>query len=87
LATSVGGGSVFADSALGATDSDVRPLPFFGEPLDDGLLPDTFPDFFAAPDFVFVPDEFVSELASDECASELDLALDFLADDFALPIT
>ena len=33
------------------------------------------------------PDDFVSELASDDCASELSLALEFLADDFALPIT
>ena len=57
------------------------------EPLDGDLLPDTFRDVLAAPDFVFESDGFVSELASDDCASELSLALDFLADDFALPIT
>jgi len=51
------------------------------------LLSDTFRDFLAAPDFVFVSDDFVSELASDDCASELSLTLEFLADDFALPIT
>jgi hypothetical protein len=87
-ATSAGGGSIFADSATSAGgDSDVRPLPFFGEPLDGDLRPDAFLDFLAAPDFVFVSDDFVSELDSDDCASELGLALDFLADVFALPIT
>jgi len=50
-------------------------------------LPDAFPDFLAVPDFVFVSDNVVSELASDDCASEPGLALDFFADDLALPIT
>jgi hypothetical protein len=85
-ATSSGGGSIFADSAISAGgDRDVRPLPFFGEPLDGDLLPDAFLDFLAAPDFVFVSDDFVSEL--DSGTSEPGLALDFLADVFALPIT
>ena len=76
------------DSAVSAAgDPDVRPLAFFDEPLDGGLLPDAFPDFLAVPDFVFVSDIVVSELASDDCASEPGLALDFFADDLALPIT
>jgi hypothetical protein len=76
------------DSAVSAAgDPDVRPLAFLDEPLDGGLLPDAFPDFLAVPDFVFVSDNVVSELASDDCASEPGLALDFFADDLALPIT
>ncbi len=76
------------DSVVSAAgDPDVRPLAFFDEPLDGGLLPDAFPDFLAVPDFVFVSDNVVSELASDDCASEPGLALDFFADDLALPIT
>jgi len=76
------------DSAVSAAgDPDVRPLAFFDEPLDGGLLPDAFPDFLAVPGFVFVSDNVVSELASDDCASEPGLALDFFADDLALPIT
>jgi hypothetical protein len=44
------------DSAVSAAgDPDVRPLAFFDEPLDGGLLPDAFPDFLAVQDFVFVP--------------------------------
>jgi len=54
--------------------------------LDGDLRPDAFLDFLAAPDFVFVSDDFVSELDSDDCTSELGLALDFLADVF-MPIT
>jgi len=85
-ATSAGGGSIFADSAAsGAADSDDRPLAFFGEPLGGDLLPDTFLAFPAVPGLVFVSDDFVSEFASDDCASEL--VLDFFAVDFALPIT
>jgi hypothetical protein len=72
------------DSAVSAAgDSDA----FFGEPLAGDFLPDAFPDFLAVPDFVFVSDNVVSELASDDCASEPGLALDFFADDLALPIT
>jgi hypothetical protein len=74
-----------AVSALGA--SDVRPLAFFGEPLDGNLLPDALPDFLAVLRFVCFSDDVVSELASDDCASEPGLALDFFADDLALPIT
>jgi len=55
--------------------------------LDGDPLPDAFPDFLAAPDFLWVSDDAVSELASDDCASEPGLALDFFADDLALPIT
>ena len=87
-ATSEGGGSILADSAVSAAGgSDVRPLVFFGEPLDGDPLPDAFPDFLAAPDFLWVSDDAVSELASDDCASEPGLTLDFFADDLALPIT
>ena len=76
------------DSAVSAAGaSDVRPLAFFGEPLDGDFLADAFPDFLAVPDFVFVSDDVVSDLASDDCASEPGLAPDFFADDLALPIT
>jgi len=50
-------------------------------------LPDAFPDFLAVPRFVCVSDNVVSDLASDDCASEPGLAPDFFADDLALPIT
>jgi len=62
-------------------------LVFFGEPLDGDPLPDAFPDFLATQDFVCVSEDVVSELASDDCVSEPGLALDFFADDLALPIT
>ena len=76
------------DSAVSAAGaSDVRPLAFFGEPLDGNLLPDAFPDFLAVLRFVCVSDNVVSDLASDDCASEPGLAPDFFADDLALPIT
>ena len=79
---------MLADSAASVGGaSDARPPAFFREPLGGDLLPDTLPDFLAVLDFVFAADDFVSEFASDDCASELRSAADFLTDDFALPIT
>jgi hypothetical protein len=76
------------DSAVSAAgDSDVRPLRFSANHWMADLLPDAFPDFLAVPRFVCVSDNVVSDLASDDCASEPGLALDFFADDLALPIT
>jgi hypothetical protein len=84
-ATSAGGGSILAESALSAAGApDALPPAFFGAPSSG--LPDTLLDFLAVADFVFLADDFVSEPASDDCASE-SLPFDFLADDFALPIT
>jgi hypothetical protein len=69
---------------IGSGGSDALPPAFFGAPSSG--LPDTLLDFLAVADFVFLADDFVSEPASDDCASE-SLPFDFLADDFALPIT
>ena len=63
------------DSAVSAAGD---PDAFFGEPLAGDFLPDAFPDFPAVLRFVCF---------SDDCAAEPGLALDFFADDLALPIT